>query len=338
MKRFDYVGASSVKEAVSLLSKPGAKANAGGTDLMGLLREGLVVPSMVVNLKTIPNFSGIKNTSDGGVAIGPMTTLTEIAENADMKTKFPVLAQAAAATASPQIRNVGTISGNVCQQPRCWYFRNKLAKCYKKGGDRCFAVTGDSRYHAIFGQAMCFAVHPSDLAPSLVAMNAKVKISGSKGDKTVDMEKFFVTPREDVLHENILQPGDVVTEIQIPAIAADSRAFFVKERERGTWDFSTVGVAAVMSQKGGKVSDVRLVLSGVAPVPWRVRNVEAMLAGVEVGEKMASLDYNAIPKAKMELAREAAASALAGARPLSNNSYKIDLAKALIQRAILATT
>ena len=341
MKKFEYVNATSTQQAVSLLSKEGSKAMAGGTDLLGQMRDGIEAPEMLVNLKSIPGLVGVSSDPSGGLRIGAMTSLTQLANTPEVRQRFAVLAQAAEAVASPQIRNMATVGGNVCQRPRCWYYRNNLADCYKKGGDRCFAVTGDSRYHAIFGQAMCFAVHPSDLAPVLVALDARAKIVGPKGDRVVPMEKFFVTPREDVLRETILERGEVLTEITVPPLPSDTRAVFIKERERGSWDFATVGVTALIKARNGKAETVRIVLGGVAPIPWRIRGAEEMVAGIQLSlRQMASIDSrdNLVRSDRVELAQAAANAALSGARALTFNTYKIELAKALIKRGILATT
>jgi xanthine dehydrogenase YagS FAD-binding subunit len=232
-----------------------------------------------------------------------------------------MLAKAAGAAASPNIRNVGTIGGNINQRPRCWFLRNSEFDCFKKGGDVCFAVTGNNTYHAILGGEKCFIVHPSDTAPALIALNASAVISTPGGEKTVSFDHFFTGPREDILRENILQQGDLLTEIRIPPPKPGTGMAFIKAQRRGqTYDFALANVATVITKNNGRVSDARIVLSGVAPTPYRATAAEDAIKGLSVDAKLAA---------------EAAAKALADARPMTNNAYKVALAKTLIARSIL---
>jgi xanthine dehydrogenase YagS FAD-binding subunit len=233
-----------------------------------------------------------------------------------------ILADAAAEAASPQIRNAGTLGGNICQRPFCWYFRSANFNCLRKGGQLCYTVTGDGRFHAILGAGPSFIVHPSDTAPALVALNAQITITGPAGNKSVPLEKFFVPPQVDFRRENILQPGEIVTEIFVPQPKAGSKGYYQKIRERQAWDHAIVSVATVVQSSGGTVRAARVVLGGVAPIPWRTPKAEEFLRGKKVDDAAA---------------QTAGEIAVEGARPLKDNGYKVAMAKALVQRGLLAS-
>lgn len=326
MKSFENINAKSVKEAVGLLQKfHGEKKTAqvvsGGTELLQLMKERVATPQLLINLKTIPGLSYIKE-ERSGFRIGALTTLTEIEESKTVQEKLLFLSQAAGEAASPQLRNAGTIGGNICQRPFCWYFRTASFTCLRKGGELCYAVTGDSRFHAILGGGPSYIVHPSDMAPALIAFGARIKIAGPAGEKTIPLEKFFVLPQVDYKRENILQPGEIVTEIQIPHPRTGSKGFYHKVRERQAWDHAIVSVSTVVQSKGEICQDARVVLGGVAPIPWRAAKAEAFLRGKKVDEAAA---------------RQAGEIALDGARPMKDNLYKVELAKSLVQRGLLAS-
>ncbi|MBI3078793.1 MAG: FAD binding domain-containing protein, partial [Deltaproteobacteria bacterium] len=263
MKSFELHNAKSVREASSLLSKYKEKAAliAGGGDLLYMMKDQtsgpkLQPPDLLVNLQTVPGLKYIRQAADGGLQIGAMTTILEIEESQVVREKFPVLAQAASQIASPQLRNMTTLGGNLCQRPRCWYFRSPLFPCIKKGGNTCFAAIGENRdYHSVLEGGPCFVAHPSDMAPALMAMNARVKISGPKGQKIVPLEKFFIAPRVTALKENVLEPGELITEVQVPAAPANAKGVFMKKRIRGSWDFALASVAAMITLKDGMVQD-----------------------------------------------------------------------------------
>lgn len=319
LESFAYVRPGSVPEALKLLEAAGARAHAGGTDLLGCLRDGVMSVGTVVSLGRIEVLRGITETPDGGLRIGPLTTVADIAAHATVKARFPGLAQAASLVASPQLRNQGTIGGNLCQRPRCWYFRGDYA-CTRKGGDTCYAMEGGNQYHAIFGGSACWIVHPSDTAPALVALDASVRLVGPKGARVVPLEKFFVLPEDNVKQETVLEPGELLMEVLVPAPPAGVRSSYRKVRARGSWDFAMAGLAlATAMRPDKKVSAARVVLSGVAPIPWRVPAVEQAIIGQR-------LDAKTIAKA--------AAAAIAGARPLSENAYKIDLVKGLVEEGL----
>jgi xanthine dehydrogenase YagS FAD-binding subunit len=320
LRNFSYRRAASVKEAVSAAARPGARILAGGTDLLGCLRDEIFTASTVVSISGIKELKGITARPGGGLRIGAMTTLTEVAENKEVSSAYPVLAQAAAAAASPQLRNQGTIGGNICQRPRCWYYRGDF-NCLRKGGDTCFAASGENEFHCIFGGAPCFIVHPSDTAPALVALDARITIVGAKGTRTIPVSSFFVLPEKNVLKENILEPGDVVTEILLGPPAAGTKSMYRKVRERGAFDFASAGAAIVLTLSGGKVGSARVVLSGVAPVPWRSAEAEKALVG-------GSLDA--------ATAAAAGEAAVKGASPLEKNAYKVLMVRGVLEESLAA--
>jgi xanthine dehydrogenase YagS FAD-binding subunit len=326
MKSFENIDAKSVKEAVSLLQKfhqqkKIAAVVGGGSEYLQLMKDHVVNPDYVINLKTISGLNYIKE-ERGGFRIGALATLAEIEEHPSAREKLLILSEAAGEAASPQIRNAGTIAGNICQRPFCWYFRSSNFNCLRKGGQLCYTVTGDGRFHAVLGGGPSYIVHPSDTAPALVALNAQIKIAGPVGEKTMPLEKFFVLPSVDFKRENILNPAEIVTEIYVPYPKTGSKGFYHKVRERLAWDHAIVAVATVVQSSGGVVSDARVVLGGVAPIPWRAPKAEDFLRGKKIDE---------------ETAQKAADIALEGARPLKDNVYKVGMAKSLVQRALLAS-
>jgi xanthine dehydrogenase YagS FAD-binding subunit len=326
MKQFDLFEPTSVSEATGFLSQFGTKARVvgGGSDLLGgimkdwVTGKGMPLPDQIIDLTTIPDLKGIKSGADG-FHIGATTTLSEVIEHQDLAAKVPLLGQAAASVASPLIRNFGTLGGNINQRPRCWFFRGENFACYKKGGDFCYAVTGDNRYHAIIGGELCYIVHPSDTATALLALNAQSTVAGPGGTRTVAFDDYFHGPREDVLTENVLKPNEVMTEVFVPTPAAGTKMAWNKLKDRQVYDFAVVSVAAVFSVDGGNWKDGRITLGGVAPVPYRAAVVENALKGKDIKSSV----------------KAAAAQLRTVARPMSLNSYKIDLAQGLIERTVL---
>jgi xanthine dehydrogenase YagS FAD-binding subunit len=248
--------------------------------------------------------------------------LAELEEHSSVREKLLILADAAGEAASPQIRNAGTIAGNICQRPFCWYFRSSYFNCLRKGGSVCYTVTGDGRFHAILGAGPSYIVHPSDTAPALVALDARIKIAGPAGEKTLPLEKFFVLPSVDFKRENVLNPAEIVTEIYVPMPKSGSKGFYHKVRERQAWDHAIVSVATVIQSNRGIVREARVVLGGVAPIPWRATGAEEFLRGKPLDEANA---------------QKAGDIALEGARPLKDNVYKIGMAKSLVQRGLLGS-
>jgi xanthine dehydrogenase YagS FAD-binding subunit len=322
MKAFEFVNPSSLKEVPSLLGQNREKAVllAGGVDLLGELKEGLVAPDRVVNLKAVSGLNAIK--ADGkGLRIGALATLAEIENHPAIQKDYRALADAAASVGSVQIRNVGTLGGNLCQRPRCWYYRDEGFHCLKKGGSKCFAVEGNNKYNAILGGGPSYIVHPSDTAPALVALGAKVTVLGPKGSRTLPLEEFFVLPAEILRRENVLAPDEVVTEVEVPAPAPGAKSAYLKFQEKDSMDFALSAVAVALTMSGDTIRAARVVLGGVAPKPWPAKEADGVLAGQRLSE---------------DLLRRAADAALAKAQPLGYNDYKVPLTKALIQRAVMA--
>jgi xanthine dehydrogenase YagS FAD-binding subunit len=320
LRNFAYVRPQTKQEALGHLDSDGARIHAGGTDLLGCLRDEVFAADKVVSLSGLDELKGIARTNDGGLRIGALTTISEIAASNEVAAGFPGLAQAARDVASPQLRNQGTLGGNLCQRPRCWYYRGEF-HCAKKGGDTCYAAEGENRYHAIFGGDPCYIVHPSDTAPMLVALGASAKIAGPGGERTVELEDFFVLPHEELYKENVLRPGEMVTEIIVPAPASGLESSYRKARERGSWDFALASVALALRMSGKRVEEARVVLGGVAPKPWRSTATEAALAGKQLDAATA---------------RAAAEAAVAGAEPLEQNAYKVLLVKGVVEESLLA--
>jgi xanthine dehydrogenase YagS FAD-binding subunit len=320
IKNFAYVKAGSTLEAIKALSSKGAKVHAGGTDLLGCMRDEIVDVEKVVSISGIKELKGITSRPDGSLRIGALTSLAEVAAHPSIAEKYAVLSQAAAAVASPQLREQGTIGGNLCQRPRCWYFRGDF-RCARKGGEICYAVEGENQYHAIFGGGPCFFVHPSDTAVALSALQAQLTVAGPAGSRPVRMDAFFVEPVKDILRENILQPNEIVTAVTIPAVAGKFRSTYRKVRARGAWDFATVSVATVLQLDNENVSGARIVLGGVGPHPWRVEAAEKAL----IGKKLDSA-----------LAETAGQAATSGAEPMRDNAYKVDIVKGAVEESLLA--
>ncbi len=321
MENFAYVNATNVEQASSLLSGEWGETMviAGGTDLLGELKEYIETPAKVVNLKTIPGLDEI-NADAAGLTIGALATVGDIAAHPTIQEHYTVLAEAAASVASPQIRNVGTLGGNLCQRPRCWYYRNPEIICLKKGGDMCYAVEGLSKYHAIFGGGPVYIVHPSDTAPALIALGASVKIIGPEGEKTMPLEEFFILPDINPQRENVLEPNEVVAEIHVPKPPANTKSFYIKARERGSFDFALSSVAAALEMNGSTCRAASIVLGGVAPIPWRSKEAEAALNGVRITEAVA---------------KRAGSEAVKHAEPLNDNGYKVALTQNLVSRAVM---
>lgn len=321
MKEFKLAQPQSLDQVTSLLSQEKSRFSlmAGGTDLLDELKNKIIAPEVVIDLKSIPDFSTIRTDNDH-VSIGAMTTVAELAENPIIKKNYPGLVEAALSLATPQLRNVGTVGGNLCQRPRCWYYRDPDTLCRKKGGNRCYAFRGRNRYHAIIGGGTCFIVHPSDLAPALVSLDAEITISGPAGKKnTVKLEDFFALPEKNVRKENILEANQVLSEIRIPLPGKGFKSTYSKFKERSTWDFAVVSTAISGVIAGGVFKDIKIVCGGLAPIPWRLRKAEDMIRGKKPTE---------------EVIRQGAREALADADPLEENAYKMDLLEAVLYTAV----
>ena len=320
LAKFSYQRTASIKEATAAASGPEARILAGGTDLLGCLRDGVFQANRLVSLNGIKELKGIRPRAGGGLRIGALTTLTEIAENRQILDSYAVLGQAAAAVGSPQLRNQGTLGGNLCQRPRCWYFRGDF-HCLRKGGDTCFAAAGQNQMHCILGGYECFMVHPSDTAPALVALDAKVSVAGRRGTRQMPLASFFVLPKDSVVKENVLEPGEVVTEVLLDASQPGARSTYRKVRERGAFDFALAGAAVVLVMAEGKVRTARVVLSGVAPAPWRSAEAEHAIMGKALDAATAGA---------------AAAAAVKAAVPLGENGYKVPLVRGILEETLIA--
>jgi len=247
--------------------------------------------------------------------------LAQLESDALVRQKLPGLAQAAGAIATPQIRNAGTVGGNLCQRPRCWYYRLAEYPCLKKGGSICYAKDGANKYNAILGGGPSYIVHPSDLAPMLMALGASLRIASPNGERVVSLDKFFTLPKQNIERENVLEPNEIVTQIIVPQPVAGAKSTYLKFKERETQDFALVSTAVALTAKNGVISGCRVVLGGVAPIPWRSVEAEKVLMG---------------KKLTPQLAQAAAAAALKPANPLQDNAYKVPLATTIVRRAILS--
>jgi len=334
MDRFAWQSARSIAEAASLANATVAEAmlgdqpapdrvvlKAGGIDLLDLMKENLLRPGRVVNLRDIPGLDTIA-ADDAGARIGALVTLEQLAAHPALKQRYAALAAAAASSASPQIRHVATLGGNLLQRPRCWYFRSAAHHCARKGGDHCFAFAGENQYHAVFGQNGCAIVHPSSVATALLAHDARVELVNARGaTRAVPLAAFLVGPEVDVTRETDLHAGELLTAVVLPPAANGARSVFLKQAARLSADWSIAEVAVVLDRGlDGTCRSAAIVLGAAAPVPWRARPAEAALAG------------RAIDAAA---ARSAGAAAIAGAVPLSHNAYKLPILAALVRRAVL---
>jgi len=320
LSNFAYVCTGSIREAVKQLTSDGSRLHAGGTDLLGCLRDNVFDAEKVVSISRLNALRGIRETPEGGLRIGALTTITEVAESPLVRHRYRALAQAASEVASPQLRNQGTIGGNICQKPRCWYYRGEF-HCLRKGGDRCYAVGGENQFHCIFGGDMCYIVHPSDTAPALVALEAVARIVGQRGTRKVPIEHFHILPSQDFQQETVLDPDEIVSEIVLPPAPSGLRSAYRKVRARRSWDFALAGVALALRFNGSTVKKARVVFSGVAPVPWRSREVEETITGRR-------LDAN--------VAASAGEAAIRAAEPMEKNAYKIPLLRAVVAEELHA--
>jgi len=315
---FAYARPKALGEALRLL-KNGTIALAGGTDLITLMRHGLAEPDALVDLTGIEGLRGITREKGQGIRIGALTALSDVEASADLLRSLPIVPESLRDAATPQIRNMGTVGGNLLQRNRCWYFRDEGVQCWLKGGKRCFAVDGENRYHAVIGAHECWIVSPSDLAPALIACDAEVELASSLGRRRIPLAGFYVAPSGKQRKEHAIRRGELITTVRIPEKALERKGTYVKAMERKAWSFAIVSVAAAARVRDGKASDVRLVLGGIAPIPWRVPAAERVLDGT-------SLDDNAC--------LAAADVVLKDATPLRDNGYKVTLARELVRRAL----
>ena len=328
MKAFDLIHPATIKEATRLLAQGGGldaiRPMGGGQDLLSTMKDYILSPATVVDLKRIPDLNKI-TVEAKGIHLGALVTITEVEEHPAIRASYPVLAEAAQSIATIQIRNAGTVGGNLCQRPRCWYYRNERIICLKKGGTKCYAApdSAENKYNAILGGGPSYIVHPSDLAPALLCLNAVLTIAGPGGKtRQLPLTEFFTLPGEgDITHENVLKPGELVTSVFVPASAMATRSTYLKFREKNSLDWALSSVAMAVETDGNIVKSVRVVLGGVAPIPWHARAAEAALVGKPLDD---------------ETIRAAALAATEGAEPLAQNGYKVPLTQTMVRRAAAA--
>jgi xanthine dehydrogenase YagS FAD-binding subunit len=324
MKTFTNANARDLQQAVTLAAqahKDGRQAAfaGGGSDLLGMMKERIVAPDVLVHLKSIPGLDQVTS-AGGGAHVGGLITLDALSRHQTIRRNYAVLAEAAETVATPQIRNFGTLAGNVCQRPWCWYFRNGFP-CYKAGGNQCFSVTGENQFHAIFGGGPSFIVHPSDTAPALVALDAKFHVTGPSGERALTAAEFFVLPKQNAARENVLADDEMLARVELPAPGPGTRSTYHKVMDREAWTHAVVSAAVVLEMDKDVCRSARIVLGGVAPVPWHVPDAERLLTGQRITP---------------ELAAKAGEAAIAGAAPLHKNAYKVPLTKTVVQRTILS--
>lgn len=324
MRAFEYTRAASVDQAPALVAGEhtllnGSRFLAGGTDLLTLMKADVVRPSTLVDIKRTDGLPHGIEARDGGLVLGALVTLGEIERHPEIGRQYRALYEAVAQAATPQLRNMATIGGNLLQRPRCWYFRSSLFHCWLKGGDECQARDGENQHHAVLGESTCVATHPSDPASALIALGASVRLRGSGGERTLLVEDLFAEPTEKRRTETVIQPDELLVEVILPAPADGARSTYLKAMDRKVWAFALVGVAANLRLDGGTIGDAHLVLSGVAPIPWRARAAEQTLIGQQ---------------ATPELVARAADVAVAMAQPLEHNGYKIPLARNMVRRVL----
>jgi xanthine dehydrogenase YagS FAD-binding subunit len=319
VKAFAYVNPANEKDAVAALSAQPEQAMpiAGGQDLLALMKDYITQPDRLVNVKNA--LESTPKRMNGGLHIGAAMKMVDVAENADIQRLYPAIAAAAIEVGTPQIRNQGTVGGNLNQRPRCWYFRNEEFNCLKKGGTTCFSITGENQFHAIFGGGPSFIVHPSSLAVPMLAYRASFRIVGPKGERTVPASEYFTLPRVNVRKENVLEADELLTHAILPA-PGNVKSGHYEVRYKTSHDWPIAFATVLLTMNGNTVRSARVVMGAVAPIPWRSTAAEQALAGKPVNEQTAAA---------------AAEAALKDARPLTQNAYKVQVAKTAVQRAIL---
>ncbi len=323
MKSFDWVQPTTVADAILALQHPGAMALGGGVDLLDRMKERLEAPSRLVSLRKLPDLGAI-TVEDGAAKIGASVTLAQLAADATLRASHPIIGDAAGHAATPQLRAMATLGGNLAQRPRCWYFRSEQFACRKKGGTTCFAQAGDNEMHAIYGNQTCAAPHPSTIATALLALGARVTIAGRDGKaREIELARLFVAPETDVAREVDLQPGELITGLTVPAAPANLRTAYTKQVAKQSFDWPIVDVAVALAIDGGTCRKATIILGAVAPIPLRAAAAERLLEG----------------KAITEASARAAATAMAAtATPLAHNRFKVPILETVITRTILAAT
>lgn len=324
MRAFEHVEPRTPRAALDQLAGDGQTLPiAGGTDLLTVMKKGIVRPRRVLNLKPLAELRYLRHDPRDGLQIGALTTLDEVEHHSVVRERFPMLAQAISVAASPQLRNVGTIGGNLCQHSRCWYYREDF-KCWLKGGEVCYARDGENAFHSIFDTSgPCVSTQPSDIAPVLVALGGSVRVLGGRGERTIPAEELFMIPHEGARQLTALTPDELIVGVQFPEPPAGQRSLYLKAMDRGAWAFALVSVALALrlegGQNGNRVVDARLVLGGVAPKPWRAYAAEAALRGKPLDTGTIAACVHA---------------AVEGAQPLADNGYKVALTEGMVKRSL----
>ncbi len=319
MNRFAYVDCTTVDQVVDQLDQGGATIKAGGIDLLDLMKDGIVSPPKLVNIRNVAELRGVTATADG-LRIGPLATLVELSDHSLIRQKYSALADAAGHAATPQVRNMATVGGNLLQRPRCWYFRSTDFDCRKKGGtDACLAHEGENQYHAVVNNGTCATVHPSSTAVPLTAFGASVELTSSKGKRTVPLREFYNPPEKDLINETVVRPDELLTAIMIPTPARGTLSAYQKYGEKESFDWPLADAGVVLMMDGRRCREAKVVLGVAAPTPIHAVEAEAMLRGKIIDETVA---------------REAGKAAMAKATPLSDNGYK----KILFETAVYRTT
>jgi xanthine dehydrogenase YagS FAD-binding subunit len=320
MKSFEYALPQNIEDIFQYIDDPNSQIKAGGVDLVDLMKEDLVEPRRLINIRSIKELDYIRDDGDKGIVIGPNRTLAQLAKEKLLQGNLQALTQAAGLAALPQIRNMATLGGNLCQRPRCWYFRSHNFPCARKGGDTCFALDGENQYHAILGnEDGCAIIHPSATAVPLTAMDAELKIYDGKKTRFEKLSNFYITPAQDITRETNLKKNELITEIIIPAAMKNYVTYYIKQREKQSFDWPIADVAVALRLNGGKCSDARIVLGSAAPIPWLARQSQNVLKDQKITKK---------------IARAAADASMEEATPLSENAYKVPVFKSIVYRTI----
>ena len=320
MRPFSLARPRALGDALKLMG-PEATAMAGGTDLLGLMKAGVAEPERIVDLTQVDGLQGWERERGKGVRIGALTLLADLESSAELRRILPIVPASLADAATPQLRAMGTVGGNLLQRNRCWYYRDDAFQCWLKGGSRCFAREGEHQYHAVVGARECIIASPSDLAPALIALDATVELRSARATRELSVQDLFVVPHGSERREHSIRPGEVIVSVRVPEAALSRTGSFTKQMDRKAWSFALVSVAASARLRNGLARDARIVLGGVAPVPWRAAAAEAFLEGRALDEASCA---------------RAGALALEGAEPLPQNAYKVPLAGELVRRTLLS--
>ncbi|MHB8990928.1 MAG: FAD binding domain-containing protein [Chloroflexota bacterium] len=322
MRAFEHVNPASMEDVLATVGEDWqTRLIAGGTDLLPLMKKRIVAPSRLVNLKTVDELAHLDFSDEGGLVMGALAKLEDVARNPVVRQRYRVLAEAIAVAASPQLRNMATVGGNLCQTSRCWYYRGPFF-CWLRGGEKCYAADGENQFHALFGGGPCYSAHPSDPAPALIALGAEVTLYNSKGgSRAMPLQGLYAMPTEERRRETVLKPNELVVRVQVPTPDAKARGSYLKAMARETFAFALASVAVQGVWDGPVAQEISIVLGGVAPIPWRAAQAEDVVRGQPVDGR---------------IAREAGEAAVAGAQPLQHNGYKLELVRTVVERALIA--